>query len=104
MPKVNDRFLFPARGNSDCTFSGFTKLKRRLDSASGVSEWTLHDLRRTGATAMARLEIAPHVIERILNHSTGTLGGVAGIYNRFKYLPEMRSALTRWTGHVSALS
>jgi integrase len=102
--KLNDRFVFPARGNSDRTFSGFTKLKRRLDAASGVDEWTLHDLRRTGATTMARLDIAPHVIERILNHSTGTLGGIAGIYNRFKYLPEMRGGLERWAQHIEQLT
>ncbi|MFP6754142.1 MAG: integrase family protein, partial [Alphaproteobacteria bacterium] len=59
-------------------FSGFTKAKRRLDDMSGTSEWRLHDLRRTVASNMARLEVAPHVVERILNHSTGALGGVAG--------------------------
>jgi integrase len=103
VPKIDDHFLFPARGNNERTFSGFAKLKRRLDAASGVSAWTLHDLRRTGATAMARLDIPPHVIERILNHSTGTLGGVAGIYNRFKYLPDMRRALSTWAEFVAAL-
>ena len=38
----------------------------------------------------------PHVVERILNHATGTFGGVAGVYNRFQYLPEMREALLLW--------
>ncbi len=53
---------------------------------------------------MASLGVAPHVIERILNHTTGTLGGVAGIYNRFRYLPEMREGLELWAQHVEKLS
>jgi hypothetical protein len=40
--------------------------------------------------------VPPHVVERILNHATGTFGGVAGVYNRFQYLPEMREALLLW--------
>jgi hypothetical protein len=43
----------------------------------------------------------PHVTERMLmNHCTGTLGGVAGVYNRFGYLPEMRDALESWSDHL----
>ena len=53
---------------------------------------------------MARLGVAPHVVERILNHTSGSLGGVAGIYNRFGYLPEMRAALETWTAHVVKVS
>ena len=104
VPKVHDRFVFPARGNDAAAPSGFSKIKRRLDSLSGVSSWTLHDLRRTAATRMASAGVAPHVIERILNHSTGLLGGVAGIYNRFQYLPEMRHALEQWSDKILQLS
>lgn len=102
-PKLHDRFVFPARGNDAATPSGFSKMKLRLDTLSGVSAWTLHDLRRTAATHMARDGIAPHVIERILNHSSEILGGVAGIYNRFEYLPEMRVALDRWSEKLETL-
>ena len=79
--------VFPAVGNREHSFSGFSKAKRRLDELADVDGWTLHDLRRTAATGLARLGVAPHVVERILNHTTGTLGGVAGVYNRFGYLP-----------------
>jgi integrase len=94
--------VFPARGNSENVFSGFTRAKTRLDKSSKIAGWTLHDLRRTGATHMASLGIAPHVIERILNHISGTFGGVAGVYNRFQYLDEMRAALTLWERHLLA--
>jgi hypothetical protein len=55
------------------------------------------------ATGMARLEVQPHVIERILNHVSGTISGVAAVYNRFQYLNEMRSGLEKWAKHVLSL-
>ena len=47
--------------------------------------------------------LPPHVVERILNHVSGTFGGVAGVYNRFQYLPEMRGALEQWERHIVGL-
>ena len=102
-PRLSDTLVFPARGRNDRAFSGWSKSKRRLDDASGVTGWTLHDIRRTVATGMARLGVAQHVVERVLNHASGTFAGVAGVYNRFGYLPEMRDALERWEKHVLAL-
>jgi hypothetical protein len=52
---------------------------------------------------MARLGIAPHVVERLLNHSGGTIRGVAAIYNRHSYAPEMRHAVDLWAAHVAGL-
>ena len=49
---------------------------------------------------MAELGILPHVVERVLNHVSGTFGRVAGIYNRFQYVDEMRDALNTWEVHV----
>jgi integrase len=84
-------------------FSGWSKSKARLDRRSGVSGWTLHDLRRTAATGMAELGIAPHVIEAVLNHASGHKAGVAGIYNQARYASEMRRALNLWGAHVAAI-
>lgn len=100
---IHDTLVFPARG-SEAVVSGFSKWKAQIDELSGVENWRVHDLRRTAATGMARLGVAPHVIERILNHTRGTFAGVAGIYNRFGYLPEMREALERWGGHVEEIA
>jgi len=96
-------YVFPARSKPDQPYSGYSKGKRALDAAIDLHDWTLHDLRRTAATGMAKLGVAPHVVERILNHSTGTFGGVAGVYNRFQYLPEMRDGLLAWEQHVQKL-
>lgn len=101
VPRLSDERVFPARNNDTNAISGFTRAKLRFDKLSGVSEWTIHDLRRTVATGLAQLGVAPHVIERVLNHISGTFGGVAGVYNRFQYQDEMRAALELWAKHVS---
>lgn len=63
--------------------------------------WTLHDLRRTLATCLNDLGIAPHIVEQLLGHS---LGGVMAIYNRSQYLPEKRAALDMWLEHLDVLA
>jgi integrase len=78
--------------------------KSALDQRSGVSGWTIHDLRRTAATGMADIGIPPHIIEQILNHQSGHKGGVAGIYNRSSYAAEKAAALVRWDEHVASIA
>jgi len=76
-------------------------LDRRLGRS--VKPWRVHDLRRTAATRMADLGIAPHVIEAVLNHYSGHRSGVAGIYNRSSYDREKVAALALWADHVRTL-
>jgi integrase len=64
---------------------------------------TLHDLRRTFATNLAQLGVAPHVIERLLNHVTGQISGVAAIYNRAKYFDEMAQAMQQWEARLAEI-
>jgi integrase len=68
-----------------------------------VPDWILHDLRRTAATGMAKLAIPPHVVDRVLNHVSGTIRGVAAIYNRHSYSEERKTALKAWGRHVETL-
>ena len=97
--------VFPAnRHEPETPVSGHGKAKLRIEAISGVTDWTLHDLRRTVATGMAKLKVAPHVIERVLNHASGSFAGVAGVYNRFGYLDEMRAALEVWESHLKRLA
>ena len=103
LPGLHEEFLFPARGSTTTTFSGFGKCKERLDRLVGIDDWTLHDLRRTAATGMAELGVAPHVVEKVLNHASGTFSGVTGVYNRFGYLEAAREALTLWEGRIREL-
>jgi len=84
-------------------FHDFSRVKRVLDRLSAVSEWRLHDLRRTCVSGMARLGVAPHVADKILNHQTGTISGVAAVYQRHEFLAERQAALDLWGAHVAAL-
>lgn len=76
--------------------SGFSKALRHIQARSETSEWRFHDLRRTAASGMARLGIAPHVVEKVLNHISGTISGIAAVYNRYGYDAERREALEAW--------
>jgi len=89
--------------SSGKAFSGFSRFKRRLDLYSEVTDWRLHDLRRTCVSGMARLGIAPHVADKILNHQSGTISGVAAVYQRHDFLAERKHALERWGLHVARI-
>jgi integrase len=94
-------YLFGKAGRGP--FSGFSRAKARLAELAGIDPFTLHDFRRTCATGLAGLGVPPHVVERILNHVSGTRGSVAGIYDRAALDTERRDALARWARHVEGL-
>ena len=100
-PRTGD-VVFSADGQT--LFQGYSKAKARLDRLSGVSDWTLHDLRRTVVSGMARLGVAPHVADKILNHQGGTISGVAAVYQRHEFLKERQDALRLWGEHVMVLT
>jgi integrase len=109
LPAVGD-LLFPARGNSEKTFSGYSPSKERLDKLivrrngkSPVAAWTLHDLRRTFATNLAALGVRLEVTEKLLNHVSGSLGGIVAVYQRHDYMDEMRQAMETWEARLAAL-
>src|SRR5229473_1134901 len=85
-------------------FNVFSRAKRELDKISGITGWRLHDLRRTCVSGMARLGIAPHVADKILNHQAGTISGVAAVYQRHDFLAERREALETWGAHVTRIA
>ncbi|QIG51804.1 tyrosine-type recombinase/integrase [Nordella sp. HKS 07] len=103
LPRLNDcPFLFSTTGETPV--SGFSKMKRRLDTASGLSGWTLHDLRRTFATILTEsLSVSPVVVDRILNHVSGAVRGVAAVYQRGEYLADRKSAMTAYGSLVERL-
>lgn len=67
------------------------------------AHWTFHDLRRTAASGMAGMGIAPYVVEAVLNHKSGTIKGVAAVYNRYSYATEKRAALDAWARRLEAI-
>jgi len=68
-----------------------------------IPHWTFHDLRRTAATGMARLGIPVRVTEAVLNHVSGTAGGIVSVYQRHDYADEKRNALDAWARFVGDL-
>jgi integrase len=100
MPKLG-KCVFSVSGAKP--FQSFSMAKRNLDKESGVSDWRLHDLRRTCVSGMARLGVPPHVADKVLNHQSGTISGVAAVYQRHEFLAERKDALDRWGDHVGLL-
>ena len=81
------KFVFTHDGKRP--IGGFSKFKHKLDQASGVIGWTLHDLRRTARSLMSRAGINSDIAERCLGH---VISGVRGVYDRHAYLEEKRFA------------
>jgi integrase len=115
-PEEKGDHLFPASrahvdGKPTTIFNGFQTTKPEFDQRCGISNWTLHDVRRTFATGLAELGTLPHIIERLLNHKFGSISNradaivsaVAEVYNRATYMPEMRNAVAKWETHLNSL-
>ncbi len=117
--RTEREFVFTTNGMRPV--SGFSNAKERVDASmherlredmaqrggdpqrAVIAPFTIHDLRRTAASGMASLSIGPHVVDRILNHVSGTIRGVAAVYNRHAYAPERVSALDAWSRYVEAI-
>ena len=91
LPEINEN-VFPSRSSKGTTFNGWSKSKRRFDGTISVSNYTLHDFRRTYSSNMARLDVPIHITEKLLNHVSGTVSSIAAVYNRYLYAEEMRKA------------
>jgi integrase len=104
VPQVADRdVLFGAR--ADAGFTSWETHKAALDDRLGdqVKPWTLHDIRRTCATRMGDIGVEPHIVETILNHQSGHRRGIAGVYNKSKYLVAVQHAVQAWDRHLRQL-
>jgi integrase len=95
------KFVFSKTGAF--AFQGFARAKDEIDKLSDVTGWRIHDLRRTCVSGMARLGVTPHVADKILNHQTGTISGVAAVYQRHDFLAERKAALELWGAHVAKI-
>jgi integrase len=101
LPRIGDQYVFTLNGKKP--INGFNNDKRRIDDLSGVSDWVFHDLRRTVASGMARLGISLGIIEKVLNHVSGSFAGIVGVYQRHEFAEEKRTALEKWADHVGQL-
>jgi integrase len=123
MPKIKGDaghvYVFTTTGDSPV--SGWSRAKNNLDktmleiarqeaeeagddpAAVRIPQWRLHDLRRTAASGMARLGINLPVIEKVLNHTSGSFAGIVGVYQRHSFADEKRAALEAWSRLVVSL-
>ena len=99
-PLPNQLFISP-RG---LIFSNWGNSKKKFDTGLEIEPYRIHDIRRTFSSTHARLGTPIHVTEKLLNHVTGSLGGVAGVYNRYDYIPEMRVAMDSYDNHIQSIT
>ncbi len=78
-------------------WSGAVKKASKL---SGVTGWSMHDLRRTCRTGLSRLGVPADIAERTLGH---VIPGVRRVYDRYEYLAEKRDALEKWAAHLASV-
>ena len=101
LPRMQDNpYVFAGRGEKP--IGAFSRMKTdildEIEKAAGkaLPDWRLHDFRRSGVTHLANAGVAPHVADRLLNHITGTIQGVAAVYQRAQFLEERKAALDAW--------
>jgi integrase len=111
---ASSQLVFP--GVAGTPFAGWSKARVALDKAimdrrakaaktggkspAPLTPWNVHDLRRTVATGLQRLGVRLEVTEAVLNHISGSRGGIAGVYQRHDWASEKRAALDAWADHV----
>ncbi|MDP3871037.1 MAG: tyrosine-type recombinase/integrase [Methyloversatilis sp.] len=76
------------------------KLEKSTLRAADIEPFTPHDLRRTGATHLARLGHGP-IVPMLLNHTPQ--GVTRQHYDLHDYLPERRAALEVWSSRLEGL-
>jgi integrase len=102
LPRLGD-FVLTTNGRTAA--SNFTINKRRLDALlpADMPPWRLHDLRRTVASGLAKLGVNLPVIEKVLNHTSGSFSGIVGVYQHHNFADEKKAALDAWGAHVMAV-
>ena len=120
LPNASKTLVFSTTGTTP--ISGWSRAKTQIDAkilearveaaekagsdaseVKGLPGWTFHDLRRSGTTKLNEMGVAEKVADLIINHKTKSKGGVAGVYNRYSYMPERKSAIEAWCRHVEAI-
>jgi hypothetical protein len=99
IPQIGE-FVFSVNGGRSYATSD-SQAKADLDKLAPIPDFQLRDLRRTFATGISKLGVSGPVIERCLSHS---IPGVAGIYDRYDFAPEMAAAWGLWSEHVAKIT
>jgi integrase len=103
-PRVAESdYAFTVNGRNP--MRAFYLTKRRIDALmpAETAPWVMHDIRRTAASGMAKLGVNLPVIEKLLNHVSGSFAGIVGVYQRHSFADEKRAAMQAWARHVEAI-
>jgi integrase len=100
LPRFTGPYLFSLKGGIR-PVGGFDRAKVRLDQASGVTDWRLHDLRRTARSGFSALpNFEDHVREAVLDHRAS---GIKRVYDLHRYYDEKLGLLTQWEWRLLAI-
>ena len=102
LPRTASAYCFPSA--SGTPIARWSNVKARIDTASGVASWRLHDLRRTCATNLQRHGVKPETIEAILGHVSGSRSGIVGTYQRYSFADEARIAINLWSIELARIT
>ena len=100
LESADHNLVFPSlrAGNA---ITSWSKTKRRIDAASGVTNWRWHDLRRTFASHCAERGVSETVADLILSHKqSATRPGVMAVYQRSRRWEERVAAMEVWAGVI----
>src|SRR5262249_40462793 len=98
LPERTGEFVFSKNGRQ--AIGGYGRHKQAIDEASGVSEWVVHDLRRTARSLLSRAGVSSDHAERCLGH---VIGGVRGVYDRHEYHEEKRRAFEALASQIERI-
>jgi integrase len=103
LPSFDGPFVFTTTAGQR-PISGFAKMKERLDrriaAVASLSDWTLHDLRRTMRTRLSALPISGTVAELMIGHKQR---GIRAVYDRYQYLQEQRAGFEVWAACLQSV-
>ena len=102
LPRTPSPYCFPSA--SGTPIARWSSVKARIDAASGIRDWRLHDLRRTAATNLQRLGVKLEVIENLLGHTAGSRSGIVGTYQRHAFTDEARIAINLWSVELARIT
>ena len=103
LPRIGAKFALTTNGNAPSSNYAKSQLRLKALLPADMAHWQLHDIRRTVASGMARLGIGLPIIEKALNHASGSFAGIVAVYQKHEFAAEKRRALESWGNFVTAL-
>lgn len=97
--QLSDRssYVLPCRSNPQAPIALSTLNQAIRSLGLDMSDFVLHDFRRTASTHLHESGFLADVVEKALGH---TIGGIRGVYNRAQYGEQRKAMLQKWADMV----